>query len=257
MIISIKKFFHEHLSSTNDINKQHFVILALSGIPLLILFGAGDIIVSGQFWQAGFNLPFCLSLIVSLALLDKTEYLKILFRVNALLFGILLLYMFATGGESGSKMQWMHIYPLAVYFVLGRREGGIWNILVLLFFLVLFVNPADFPFIYSYSTGTIIRFLTTYMSISFFTHLFDFYRETYRNRLIARTEELQKALSEVKTLSGYLPVCASCKRVREKDGSWIGLEDYIRNHSNTEISHGLCDSCATSLYPTIMEEINK
>ena len=251
----VKEFYERHLLLSSDIRKQHFAILALAGIPLLIIFGTVSILATRNYWQALFNLPICISLAVSLFIIDKVRDMRILFRVNAVLFGILLCYLITTGGTDGSKMQWLHIYPLAIYFLLGRREGMVWNTMMILSYVAIFLDPAKLPFVYDYTAGTIIRFLTTYICISSFTHLFDYYRETYRNRLLAKTAELQNALDKVKTLSGYLPVCASCKKVREKDGSWVELEDYIRSHSGAEISHGLCDSCARELYPSIMEEI--
>ena len=66
---------------------------------------------------------------------------------------------------------------------------------------------------------------------------------------------LQKALEEVKTLSGLLPICASCKRIRdEKDGSWQPIEDYIANHSEADFTHGICPECANRLYPELYKK---
>ena len=60
--------------------------------------------------------------------------------------------------------------------------------------------------------------------------------------------ELQKALSEVKTLSGLLPICASCKKIRDDQGYWNQIECYIREHSEAEFSHSICPDCAKQLY---------
>jgi PAS domain S-box-containing protein len=61
--------------------------------------------------------------------------------------------------------------------------------------------------------------------------------------------ELQKALQEVKALSGLLPICASCKKIRDEKGSWNNLESYISGHSDAEFTHGMCPDCAQRLYP--------
>jgi CRP-like cAMP-binding protein len=53
----------------------------------------------------------------------------------------------------------------------------------------------------------------------------------------------------VNTLGSFLPICASCKKIREKDGSWIPIEAYISDRSETEFSHGICPECAKKLYP--------
>jgi AmiR/NasT family two-component response regulator len=63
--------------------------------------------------------------------------------------------------------------------------------------------------------------------------------------------ELQDALAEVKTLSGLLPICSSCKKIRDDEGYWNQLETYIQEHSNVMFSHGLCPDCAKKLYPEI------
>jgi hypothetical protein len=64
-----------------------------------------------------------------------------------------------------------------------------------------------------------------------------------------RTAELQQALSEVKTLSGFLPICASCKKIRDDRGYWNQIESYIRDRSDAEFSHSICPECAEHLYP--------
>jgi membrane protein implicated in regulation of membrane protease activity len=61
--------------------------------------------------------------------------------------------------------------------------------------------------------------------------------------------ELEDALSKVKTLSGFLPICASCKKIRDDNGYWNQIEAYIQTHSDAEFSHGICPECAKKLYP--------
>ena len=61
--------------------------------------------------------------------------------------------------------------------------------------------------------------------------------------------ELRKALSEVKQLSGFLPICASCKKIRDDEGYWNQIESYISAHSEAQFSHGICPECVKKLYP--------
>jgi PAS domain S-box-containing protein len=70
--------------------------------------------------------------------------------------------------------------------------------------------------------------------------------EADREHLI---NELQEALGRVKTLSGLLPICASCRKIRNKEGAWHNLETYIRNHTEADFSHGICPDCHRKLYP--------
>lgn len=63
--------------------------------------------------------------------------------------------------------------------------------------------------------------------------------------------ELERAIETKKTLMGLLPICASCKKIRDDKGSWSQIEEYIRDHSEAEFSHGICDECAEKLYPDL------
>jgi hypothetical protein len=62
-------------------------------------------------------------------------------------------------------------------------------------------------------------------------------------------EELTEALSKVKTLSGLLPICSSCKKIRNDKGYWQQVETYVKEHSDAEFTHGLCPDCVKKLYP--------
>jgi two-component system, response regulator PdtaR len=63
--------------------------------------------------------------------------------------------------------------------------------------------------------------------------------------------QLRKALHEVKTLTGLLPICASCKKIRKGDSTWQQIEEYITSHSEADFSHSICPQCARKLYPEI------
>lgn len=67
-------------------------------------------------------------------------------------------------------------------------------------------------------------------------------------------EELQQALKEVKVLRGLIPICASCKKIRNDGGFWQQLEEYLGEHSEAEFSHGLCQPCIKKLYPGVYQD---
>jgi PAS domain S-box-containing protein len=91
--------------------------------------------------------------------------------------------------------------------------------------------------------GRIIRIVCTARDISELKQI-----ENERERLI---EELQEALAEVKQLSGLLPICASCKKIRDDKGYWNQIEEYILDHSEAEFSHSICPDCMKKLYPDV------
>ncbi len=72
--------------------------------------------------------------------------------------------------------------------------------------------------------------------------------ERERDKII---QELKKALSEVKTLRGFLPICANCKSICDDKGYWTQIETYIHDHSEAKFSHGICPECAKKLYPDL------
>jgi len=76
------------------------------------------------------------------------------------------------------------------------------------------------------------------------------------SRLEKTTERLQGAIDNIKTLEGLLPMCASCKNIRDDDGYWQQVEVYIRQHSNAKFSHSICPQCARQLYPDLFHEAN-
>ena len=75
--------------------------------------------------------------------------------------------------------------------------------------------------------------------------------EKEREKLIA---ELQDAVTEIKTLSGLLPICSGCKKIRDDKGYWKQIEFYIRDHSEAEFTHSMCPICAKKFYPELFQE---
>jgi len=80
------------------------------------------------------------------------------------------------------------------------------------------------------------------------------HNEQKREELIG---QLQKALGEIKTLSGLLPICSSCKKIRDDQGYWSKIETYISTHSEAEFTHGICPECAKKLYPDFQKKREK
>jgi hypothetical protein len=73
---------------------------------------------------------------------------------------------------------------------------------------------------------------------------------------LSTAAELGETLANIKTLSGLLPICASCKKIRDDQGYWSQIEIYIRDHSDADFSHGLCPDCVRRLYPDLADELN-
>ena len=70
-------------------------------------------------------------------------------------------------------------------------------------------------------------------------------------------DTLQETLNQVKQLTGLLPICANCKKIKDDDGYWKQVEEYIQEHSEATFSHSLCNDCIRELYPDVADKIIK
>lgn len=69
--------------------------------------------------------------------------------------------------------------------------------------------------------------------------------------LTEKNRDLEAAMKEIKTLSGLLPICMHCKKIRDDKGYWQQMETYIHPHSDAQFSHSICRECADKYYPEL------
>ena len=74
-------------------------------------------------------------------------------------------------------------------------------------------------------------------------------RKERERELTEKNQSLEKALSEIKTLRGFLPICCLCKKIRNMEGLWQQMESYMQEHAEVKFSHGYCEECLKSRYP--------
>jgi PAS domain S-box-containing protein len=94
------------------------------------------------------------------------------------------------------------------------------------------------------------------------TGSFIIYKDISQRRQIEKEKEqliadLKKALDEVKTLSGLIPICSHCKKVRDDSGYWEQVEYYLAKYTNADFSHGICPECMQQYYPRMYEKLKK
>lgn len=68
-----------------------------------------------------------------------------------------------------------------------------------------------------------------------------------------KNDVLQRQLKEIKVLKGFIPICASCKKIRDDKGYWTQVEQYVADHSEAEFTHSICPDCAKKLYPELYQ----
>jgi phosphoserine phosphatase RsbU/P len=79
-------------------------------------------------------------------------------------------------------------------------------------------------------------------------------RKARERELEEKNREIEQALREVKVLRGFIPICASCKKIRDDKGYWQQIETYIQERSEALFSHGICNDCMKKLYPDFADE---
>ena len=137
------------------------------------------------------------------------------------------------------------------------RRMGVPGITVLITFLAVITSVAIRAII-SFTTGdgkllasevmvaTVIPLIIApIMSVIFIGLLKQIDESEQKNAQLV--SDLQEALAKAKTLSGLLPICASCKKIRDDAGYWHQVEVYIRDHAEVDFSHGLCPDCQDDL----------
>ena len=172
----------------------------------------------------------------------KSKSFLLVFNIATLLAIGLLDYL--TGIEI--VMAPFYLIPISCAAWFGSRERGL--ILSVLSVLTMVASSFMAGNQFSHLFVDVWNMLMYLGFFSIFTVVLSFLRKDLyeRRRLIA---ELQQTLGEVKQLSGLLPVCASCKKIRDDNGNWKQMESYISDHSEVLFSHGICPECIERLYP--------
>jgi len=159
---------------------------------------------------------------------------------------------------------WNALFIPYVFFLLGKRNGLIFSSVFIPLVAALFIN-SHMPELQILSIESIANVVIFTICLFAFCLFYEYARSGIEGELIEDIQmrkkaenknlvliaELQRALNEVKKLSGLLPICASCKSVRDDNGYWSQVEVYLEQNSDAEFSHGLCPDCVQDLYPDL------
>lgn len=181
--------------SDDESRFRNYAIFCIIGVPVLVVFG-GYNFSTGQYWLALAIFASSLGLIVGLSLLYRNIARQAVYRVNSLLFCLLLLYMVAIGGEDGSKALWCYVFPLVAYFLLGNREGTLWNILLFLSCQLVLWNPYRIDWLHDYPAQFAIRFTMSFLCVASITFFYERFRFTYRSHIERQYQLLNAEIAE-------------------------------------------------------------
>ncbi len=214
---------------------KHNVFIAINFIFISILTGYGiyNILFSNKF--AGIIEVVITSILyLSLYLFVKRITFIITIIMSMVTFYGMSLYLFISGGVGGTGIFWLFIIPIVYFFFLGLKWGVllffIQSISIIMIFILSLIRLVEIP----YDAKTVTLFLIVSLSELLI--------------LISHEIILSRYQSQVRTMSGLLPICSSCKKIRDDRGYWNRLEEYIESHSNASFSHGICEECEEKLY---------
>ncbi|THB81570.1 MAG: hypothetical protein D3926_01405 [Desulfobacteraceae bacterium] len=219
----------------------------------LLIFSVFDY-QKGEINEIYLNFFMCLVIIVGNTCVLKFNLDRVAYCVGINLVNLTLIYDVSIGAGDGGGLFWLPVMPLFIFFFLEKPDAIISAVLFFCCSIVLLIYPSLFN-TYPYELNTGIRYLISLFFVNIIAYGLESSRYRYskllvqsNNELKAHKEKLEAALSDVETLSGLLPICAKCKKVRDDGGYWNQIETYIEQHSKAEFSHGICPECTDSLY---------
>ncbi len=214
---------------------KHNMFIAINFIFISILMGYGIYqLVFGTTLVGVAEVMVSLLLYGSLFLFVKKITFITTIVMSMTTFYVMSLFLFISGGIHCTGIYWLFIIPIVYFFFMGLKWGVVLFLVQLLSIAVIFLLSLKQVVAIPYDRKTIMLFLV----ISICELII----------LISHEIVLQKYRSEVKVMSGLLPICSSCKKIRDDEGYWNRLETYIETHSDAYFSHGLCQECEKKLY---------
>ncbi len=237
--------------------KRHFAYFCIAiCLPIVGTFLIVDII-EGQSLEILSNILMLVVLSLGFIFIKELEADLLVYRIGLILMAAVFLYNIVIGSGEGTAVFWIFPFPLVFLYLLGRKEGGIYTIVFFCFLTVFLFNPLSLD-IYSYELDISFRFLISLFLVTLMAFGLETSRERYGQmlhrkniRLKEEMQHLEKAMSEIKTLSGLIPICCNCKNVRNDDGYWEQVETYVMKRSSADFSHGICPDCIEKIYPQL------
>jgi hypothetical protein len=226
-------------------------IYALTGLVIsiffLVGFGGYHLKFDLHNWAAYIDLGIAGTFFVTIQILRNSKNDRTAYRLAMLAISFLFIFNVSTGRTQGIDILWLYTYPMCALFLLGRKEGLYWTVILLGITFLLIQFQIGYS-VFGYSVEFKVRFCLTILLVSFFCWLSEALRQYFYTQLKKEKTKLKSAMNEIKTLSGLLPICSPCKKIRDDKGYWNQIENYIKQHSDAEFSHSMCPECSDNFY---------
>lgn len=241
--------------STEEKRKRVCVVaVTLIAIPFLLGYGIVHLGMGEGIENSMADLLTAGLFIATLIFLRTDVHGRIAYRTAMAGFTFLLFYNVALGLYQGSDILWLYIYPLVAFFLFGVKEGFLWNGLLLgpVFLVVLFPGPLKS---YAFSAEYKVRLILSLTVITVVAWLLESLRAYFYEQVQAQKVELQEAANNIRVLEGLIPICSVCHKIRDDQGYWQALEEYITAHTGARMSHGICEACLEKAHPDIYQSL--
>mgnify|MGYP001269251710 CR=1 FL=1 len=230
--------------SDRDRKRRTHLAIALPFLIVPLLMFATINITQDSPVFGSLQLSGSIMLLISMIGLRYVQNAFPLFRINIALLSILVVYSVWAGYHQGAAILSLYLYPVILFYFLGRLEGAIWVALVLVPTLLILFLPEPIG-AYVYAEPYTIRLAATMLLVAAFSYLNESLRQEAYQSLDFEKENLAHALAEIKTLRGIIPICSYCKKIRDDDGIWNQIEKYVRDRSDADFTHSICPDCVS------------
>jgi len=159
----------------------------------------------------------------------------------------IMIFLYATGGIADTGIFWWFTYPVAAFFITGRRKGWYWIAGIMVLGVVLKAFGGSIGIHVPYSFPVLRQFGASFLVVSLVLQMYEATRDDYEKAIEETMTDLERAAANIRTLKGLVPICSSCKKIRDDKGFWQQLEVYVSEHTEADFSHGMCDECAAHL----------
>ena len=227
-----------------------FAIVVWLSFPIHIVINY----LEGDYLEIGVDLAAILIMAFGYVAIKKMGTDAIVYHICHFLLTLVVFYSVAIGAGRGSVLFYVFAIPPLYFFFFGKKEGLIWVFILLAGLCILMFAPGIVGG-HSYDTGVTWRFLLTLSIVTIITYGLASYiyavgnlLEKKNRALTQEKQHLERALKEIKTLSGFIPICSNCKKIRNDKGRWEHVEVYIRDHSDADFSHSICPECSRILF---------
>lgn len=243
--------------------KVFFSAAAILSFPILIGFIVIDTLEQ-QPLEIAIDVAIMAIIVACLICLNKFSIDLILYRISLFFISLLFVIALFIGSGEGTILFWYYLIPLLYFFFFGLLEGSLWSLLFFIIETLLLLDPLNMLELQIFPAldpvGLTFRFIASLIFVIIVSYGLEQAREISYRRLQEKNLKLEeekallaRALGEIKTLNGLLPICSNCKKIRDDDGYWHDVASYIHEHSDADFTHGMCPDCMKQLYPEHMD----